>query len=199
MSKILVVTGTVNEEKNSYSTAVVKKFIDEYKKINKDDEFTFLNLNNTPMANITLNSNNFSNYFNKEDALDYIAQLKSVDKLIISSPMNNFGPSSLIKNYLDHVLLADQTFSYKYGEKGKSIGLLTNLTVQPIVAQGAPIGWYPFGSVENYLKGVFDFTGSKQMPPIVLAGTKVAPLKDLSPEKAAETLLSLIQTNAKKF
>lgn len=56
--------------------------------------------------------------------------------------MTNFAPAPVLRNFIDHIMVADHTFSYKYSKKGEAIGLVTNLKTQIITVQGAPYGWY---------------------------------------------------------
>ncbi|QBQ07739.1 FMN-dependent NADH-azoreductase [Spiroplasma gladiatoris] len=198
-NKILVISGTVSPKDKSYSIALTNKFIEAYQKNNPNDELIYLDLNDTKMAKITLTRENMQQYFNQEDALDYIKQLKEVNKVIISSPMNNFAVSAMIKNYLDHILLANETFSYKYSKKGDAKGLLDHLSVQILTTQGAPIGWYPFGDHTAYLKGTFEFVGAKINEPICFAGTKVDPISSMNPIEAINTIEAKIVEIANKF
>ncbi|AHB36380.1 FMN-dependent NADH-azoreductase [Spiroplasma apis] len=197
--KVLVISGTVSPADKSYSIALSEKFIEEYSKINKEDEIIYLDLNKEVMAQKTLTRDNFKEFFNEEDSIKYINQLKSVDKVIISSPMNNFAVTAMIKNYLDHILMADQTFSYKYVKKGDAKGLLEHLKVQILTTQGAPYGWYPFGDHTAYLKGTWEFVGAKVNEPILFAGTKVEPISKQTPKEAIESISSKIKEIAAKF
>jgi len=197
--KVLVISGTVSPADKSYSIALSEKFIEEYTKINKEDEILYLDLNKEVMAQKTLTRDNFKEFFNEEDSIKYINQLKSVDKVIISSPMNNFAVTAMIKNYLDHILMADQTFSYKYVKKGDAKGLLEHLKVQILTTQGAPYGWYPFGDHTAYLKGTWEFVGAKVNEPILFAGTKVEPISKQTPKEAIESISSKIKEIAAKF
>ncbi|AKU79626.1 FMN-dependent NADH-azoreductase [Spiroplasma turonicum] len=198
-NKVLVISGTVSPVDKSYSLELTNQFIEEYKKNNSNDEFIYLDLNNEEMAKKTLSRDNFSSFFNENDAIKYINQLKEVNKVIISSPMNNFNVSALIKNYLDHVLLADQSFSYKYSKKDGSVGLLDHLSVQILTTQGAPLGWYPFGNHTEFLKGTWEFVGAKVNEPILFAGTKVKPTSELTPKEAINTISDKIKEVAAKF
>ncbi|AKX34038.1 azoreductase [Spiroplasma litorale] len=198
-NKVLVIYGTVSPKDKSYSIELTNRFIEEYKKVNKEDEFIYLDLNNEEMAKKTLSRENFQIYFNDEDAIKYIEQLKSVDKVIISSPMNNFNVSGLIKNYLDHVLLADHSFSYKYAKKDGSVGLLNHLKVQILTTQGAPLGWYPFGNHTEFLKGTWEFVGAKVNEPILLAGTKTEPISKMDAKSAIDTIIDKISEISKNF
>ncbi|ATZ18633.1 FMN-dependent NADH-azoreductase [Williamsoniiplasma somnilux] len=194
--KVLVISGTISPKDKSYSWELSKKFIEEYTKNNPKDELIYLDLNHVPMAQKSLTEQNFATYFNEEDAMKYIQQLREVDKIVISSPMHNFNVPGIVKNYLDHILLANETFSYKYSKKGDAIGLLTNLTVQILTTQGAPFGWYMWGNHTDYLRGTWEFVGAKVVEPILLAGTKVS---GLTPTQAVDNIVEDITEAAKKF
>ncbi|AGM25272.1 FMN-dependent NADH-azoreductase [Spiroplasma chrysopicola] len=197
--KILVINGTVSPEKTSYSIALTKRFIKHYQTLNPQDEFIYLDLNKTAMALKTLTVDNFGTFFNAEDTDFYVDQLKSVDKVIISCPMNNFNVSGLVKNYFDHILVADKTFSYKYSKKGDAIGLLPHLKVQILTTQGAPYGWYLWGNHTEYLRGTWEFVGAQVNEPILIAGTKVSPMKELTPEQLVDQYDEQIQKAVKTF
>ncbi|WP_339020286.1 FMN-dependent NADH-azoreductase [Spiroplasma endosymbiont of Atherix ibis] len=197
--KVLVITGTVSPVEKSFSLALTNRFIKEYKTLNPNDEIINLDLNKEEMAHKTLSRENFGVYFNENDALKYINQLKEVDKIVISSPMNNFNVSGLIKNYLDHILLADQTFSYKYVKKGDAKGLLEHLTVQILTTQGAPFGWYLWGNHTEFLKGTWEFVGATVKEPILFAGTKIAPISTTNHDEAIDTIADQIIKAAKNF
>lgn len=172
-NKVLVIISSMINEKNSFSIALTKHFVKYYQESHPEDEIIYLNLNDTAMASKTITTHNFSNFFNQEDSDKYINQLKSVNKLIFSTPMTNFNVTSMTKNYLDHILVADKTFSYKYTKQGEAIGLLTNLKVQILATQGAPYGWYLWGNHAKYLEGTWKFAGATIAPSILVCGTKV--------------------------
>lgn len=200
MNSLLVINGSPSESNKSYSKALTDLFLKKYHDKYPEDKITILDLNTIDMAQITLNNSNASTFFNETDSLKFIKQLKEANKVICVSPMNNFNISGLLKNYLDHVLLANETFSYKYSKKGDAIGLLPHLSVQIITTQGAPLGWYHWGNHTAYLEGTWKFVGAKiNEPSLCLAGTKISPLKDETPEIAAKTLEEQINKALKTF
>lgn len=218
-NKVLVINSSMIDEKASFSAALTKTFVKFYQEANPKDEIIHLNLNDLPMASITLTTRNFNNFFNQEDSDKYIDQLKSVNKLIFVTPMTNFNVTSMTKNYLDHVLVANKTFSYKYSKQGDAVGLLTKLKVQILATQGAPYGWYLWGNHAKYLEETWKFTGATVVPSILVCGTKVKEphdndvklvigtqslekgdsLVDLGPEKTMKKFEKYIKEAAKKF
>ena len=199
MSKVLVIKSSMNAktEKGSFSNAVVDKFVEIYKAKNPEDQIEFLDINKDEAGTFSLTSENIGSYWDNVDK--YIDQLKSMDKLIVSSPMTNFNYPAVLKNYLDKVLVANKTFKYKYDEIGASEGLVKNLKVQIITTQGAPKGWYPFGDHTISLTGTFKFMGTNVVDPLIIAGLKTPQMINYSTEEVVNKFENEIKTAAEKF
>ncbi|RIV16856.1 FMN-dependent NADH-azoreductase [Mycoplasmopsis gallopavonis] len=118
-----------------------------------------------------------------------LTYFKEVDLVVISNSMINFGPSAIVKNFIDSICVPNKTFSYKYSKQGDAIGLLTNLNVIIVSTQGAPKGWYPFGNHTEWLKGVFKFIGAQNVDVVEFLGTKVAPNNLVNPKEVSPELL----------
>jgi len=91
------------------------------------------------------------------DAL--VDELLAADVLVIGAPMYNFGISSGLKAWIDHVVRAGLTF--KYGASGPE-GLATNKKAYVFIASGGvysagPAAAYDFTS--TYLRTVLGFIG----------------------------------------
>lgn len=182
MAKILIIESYLSKE-NSLSVYALEKFIDEYKKMNPNDEFIYLDLNKEEKIHTSLSANNFATFWN-EESQKYIDLVSNADKIIVSTGMVNFSISPLLKNFLDNILVANKTFRYKYDGKGKSEGLLNpNIKVQLIMAQGADVGTYPFGLFDEYLELVFKFIGIKSVSTLLFDGTKTPNQINLSLEQ----------------
>lgn len=199
MSKVLVLYSSPITKEKSATYAVTKKFVEEYKKNNNEDEITEFDLNQLEMSLSGMNSNNFSSFFNEELCDKYIEILKNTDKLIIASPMINFNVPTVLKTFIDRIAVANKTFSYKYAKKGSSIGLLDHLKVQIIASQGAPYGWYLWASHVSYLEGVWNFLGAKVTKTILIDGTKVAPFNTYTPEQIVDAKIDEIKSAATSF
>ena len=91
------------------------------------------------------------------DAL--VAELAAADLIVIASPMYNFGMSSTLKAWFDHVLRAGVTF--RYGENGPE-GLMTGKQAVVIESRG---GFYSDGpaaamdSQEAHIRTMLGFIG----------------------------------------
>lgn len=199
MAKLLVIKASMVDKSISFSEELTNRFVKYYLESNPNDEVITLDLNEVLMAQKTLNGSNLKNFFNQEDSDFYIDQLKSVHKVVFSCPMTNFNISATAKNYLDHVLVANKTFSYKYSKKGDAIGLLNHLSVQLLTTQGAPLGWYPWGNHTENLKGTFEFMGTKVVTPILVDGTKIPENANKTPVERINEFDSVIRLKAKEF
>lgn len=197
-NKVLVLKSSMLPDADSFSTHLLNKFLEYYKAKNPTDVVEIIDLNNLPMAAKTMTSANLAVYWNDADSDKYIEQLKSVDKVVISSPMTNFGIPATLKNYIDHISVANKTFSYKYSKKGEAKGLLGNLKVQILTTQGAPFGWYQWGNHTENLRGIWDFLGANVVEPLLLAGTKVT-YANKKPEDAINDYNARIKWAAEEF
>ncbi|APJ38616.1 FMN-dependent NADH-azoreductase [Mycoplasmopsis pullorum] len=199
MSKALFLHANLSSDENSTSFYLEQQFLNEFKKANPESQIEVIDLNDTELAHTYLNKKTFATYWQDVKSDQWIEKLKNVDKLIISLPMINFGPSSVVKNFIDAIAVANKTFSYKYSKKGDAIGLLNNLDVMILATQGAPKDWYLWGSHVTWLEGTWNFLGAKKVDSILLAGTKVAPYNEISPKKLVDENLQLIKEKAQSF
>ncbi len=85
-----------------------------------------------------------------------IDELESADRVVVTTPMYNFGVPSTLKAWIDLVCRAGKTF--RYTDRGPE-GLLDDRRVDVIVTTGG----VPLGSdldfVSDYLTRVFNFIG----------------------------------------
>ncbi|MDW2829879.1 FMN-dependent NADH-azoreductase [Mesomycoplasma ovipneumoniae] len=199
---ILVLKSSVNERKGSYSSTLSDLFVKFYREINPQDQIEVLDLNKFDIANINLTEKNFEDgsFYQKAQSDFWIDKLKKVDKVVFSTSMTNFNYSATTKNFFDAITIPNQTFSLNK-ETGEYHGLLNNIkNVQILTAQGAPIGWYPFGNHTALIKQIFEFLGAKIVSSsFVLAGTKVAPANQLSISDFVEQHRDEIKKLAQNF
>ena len=140
-----------------------------------------------------------SDFFKNQLNDKYINLLKEANKLIIGAPMINFNIPVTLKNFIDHIAIANKTFSYKYSKKGDAIGLLNNLDVQIIATQGAPLDWYPFASHYKFLEGFWNFVGANVKESIIIHSVKIAENIKKTKEEFYEENKALIELKAKEL
>ncbi|WP_306429073.1 MULTISPECIES: FMN-dependent NADH-azoreductase [unclassified Mycoplasma] len=199
MAKVLFLEGNLSKSEVSYSSQMLYEFKNQYALSHPQDELEMINLNDTEFAKNFLHLDNFSAFWTEVNADKWISKLKEIDKLVISCSMTNFGPNSVVKNFIDGIALADKTFSYKYSKKGEAIGLLDHLSVMIVASQGAPRDWYLWGSHIEWLKGTWKFLGAHTVDTIEIAGTKIEPIKSLKPAEYALSQKDQLMIKAKSF
>lgn len=167
MIEVLYIKSHLNYE--STCNKVADLFIGELKRLNPRIKISEFDLNNEKVGKISLNSENFSHFWQDVNADFWIEKLKNVQKVIISSPIINWGYSAQIKNFFDAICLADRTFSYKYAKKGGSIGLLNNLeNVQIILSAHSKQADFVSPSPVETISGTFNFLGAQKINPALI-------------------------------
>jgi FMN-dependent NADH-azoreductase len=90
---------------------------------------------------------------------ELIAELRAADTIVIGAPMYNFGVTTSLRAWFDHVLRAGETFSYSSeGPKG----LMTNKRVIVVESRGGLYSEGPAAALdfqEPYLRHLLGFIG----------------------------------------
>ena len=85
-----------------------------------------------------------------------IEELRWADRIVLTTPMYNFGVPATLKAWIDHVCRAGITF--RYTENGPE-GLLDSRPVDIVITSGGVPLQSPVDFVSGYLKQVFAFIG----------------------------------------
>ncbi|WP_435168460.1 FMN-dependent NADH-azoreductase [Paenibacillus glycanilyticus] len=106
---------------------------------------------------------------------EILQQFKSAKKYVIIMPLHNFNIPSRLKDYMDNVMIARETF--KYTENG-GVGLLTDgrslLVIQGSGGIYTNNDWYTDNEFSHkYLKSMFNFLGIEDYRIIRAQGTNV--------------------------
>jgi len=108
-------------------------------------------------------------------AQELVDELKAADVVVLGSGMINFGPSSQLKAWFDHVTWPRVTFGY--GDAGPK-GLLTGKKVYLVTAAGGVFSegvWAQFDFQTNYLLHMLGFIGLTDVKVIRVEGTVSGP------------------------
>ncbi|MFV8470127.1 FMN-dependent NADH-azoreductase [Mycoplasma sp. VS509_3] len=197
MQKILLLDAHVLSKEVSTSHKILDLIEEQYQK-EPNNQITRIDLNETVLSKVFMTSQNMSTYWQDVESDKWIELVKNTDILVISNPMINFSAPVIVKNFIDSISVANKTFSYKYSNKGDAIGLLTNLKKVIIVStQGAPEGWYPWGTHALWLEGTFKFLGAQEVQHIKWYGTKVKPTSEIKLEELQNHIDNQIKTAIK--
>ena len=118
-------------------------------------------------------------------------ELLATDLLVIATPMWNFGIPPTLKAWIDLVVRAGRTFTFK--DDGV-VGLATGKKAILVLASGGVFSggpWAPLDFVEPYLRQILGFIGISDVQVVRAEGMNVPPLAaDAVPkaEKAVEEL-----------
>lgn len=190
MSKVLYITANPKQESKSFGLRVGREFINEYKKLNKDDVIEEINLFDTyvPMVDKDIlnaweklaNGTEFQNL--KEEEKNKVAAFSSLtdqfinaDKYVIVTPIWNFTIPAVMKAYLDTVCVAGKTF--KYTENGP-VGLLQGKKVIHVQASGGFFSEEPGKNLDfgtNYIRTIMNFIGITDYETIYVEGMNQFP------------------------
>lgn len=190
MSKVLYITANPKQENKSFGLRVGREFINEYKKLNKDDVIEEIDLFDTyvPMVDKDIlnaweklaSGTEFQNL--KEEEKNKLVAFSSLtdqfinaDKYVIVTPIWNFTIPAVMKAYLDTVCVAGKTF--KYTENGP-VGLLQGKKVIHVQASGGFFSEEPGKNLDfgtNYIRTIMNFIGITDYETIYVEGMNQFP------------------------
>ncbi|QPK17092.1 FMN-dependent NADH-azoreductase [Pectobacterium versatile] len=132
-----------------------------------------------------------------ERAMELVDELRAADVIVLGTGMINFGPSSQLKAWIDHITWPGITFSY---ETGVPHGLLAGKKVYLVTAAGGVFSegeYAPYDFQTNYLLHMLGFVGLTDVELIRIEGTVLGPeATQAALEKAEATVKSLLATMA---
>ncbi|MCP1224305.1 FMN-dependent NADH-azoreductase [Sebaldella sp. S0638] len=173
MSKILYIKSTPKSVEDSWSLKMSEKFLENYKKFNPDDIVEELDLYNEGIQALNAEELVRMPMPEETEVKKYANQFLEYDKFIIAAPFWNFSIPSILKAYIDRLLIAGKTF--KYTEKGFQ-SLIAGKKMMLFMGRGGIYSEEPMKSMENgikYLNLIFkDFFGL-DTDSAVLEGTNV--------------------------
>lgn len=187
--KVLYITANPKSVEYSHSLSVGEKFINEYQRLNKEDEIVKIDLFKKDVPNIDYDVMGAWGKLANGTAFDELSKTEqdkltsmnmnleefmSADKYVFVSPLWNFGLPPVLKAYIDNVLISGKTF--RYTEKGP-IGLLENKKSLYIQASG---GIYsseqmkPYEHGSNFMKVPLNFIGITDQSELLIEGVNMA-------------------------
>jgi FMN-dependent NADH-azoreductase len=185
MSKLLVINANPKTSADqSYSLQVAETFLNTYRAQNPSDTIETINVyrDDVPVVNDVVLS--AWGKFATGDSLteeeqktvgrmgEILQQFKSADKYVIILPLFNWNIPSKLKDYIDNVVIARETF--RYTEEGTIEGLMTGRKVVVIQGSGGVYSEGPTADVEfshKYLQVVFSTIGVTDYSIIRAEGT----------------------------
>ncbi|MEQ1074471.1 MULTISPECIES: FMN-dependent NADH-azoreductase [Acinetobacter] len=131
----LLINAHPKPHSSSYTQKMQNYFIEQWQRLNSNEKMTIINLSEIDIPSL---DGSMLNLFSKQIAglkLDdleqdlmirmnqILLQFKAHHRIVIAMPMHNFNITAKLKDYMDNILIARETF--RYTENG-SIGLMTD-------------------------------------------------------------------------
>lgn len=211
MTKLLYIEASP-KGKLSNSSRVASAFLDSFKAANPTATIEHLNLFSAPLPAFGREgaTQKFANVMSListgqpippegewAGVIAEVQRIASADKVLISSPIWNFGMPYTLKHYIDLICQPGATFSMN--EKGEYIGLLGGKAMQLIIASGSDYpDRFPLegdGTKTNFmtahLKHVFGMMGFDNIQTL-----HAGPTDALGPEEGAKVITASIEVAA---
>jgi FMN-dependent NADH-azoreductase len=167
MTKILIINSSALGEA-SVSSKLTREMADRLKAADPSVRIAVRDIGAEPVPHLTAHTVSAIRGKAETDAAratlalsdELVGEVRDADVLVIGSPMYNFGMSSTLKTWFDHVLRAGVTF--RYTDKGVSEGLMTGKkavvveTRAGLYSEGASAG---LDSQEPHLRTLLGFIG----------------------------------------
>ncbi|WAW97811.1 NAD(P)H-dependent oxidoreductase [Streptococcus gallolyticus] len=170
MKTLLINVHPDYQNNNSFSATLQEKFLDKYAARFSNDDLTILNLYATDIPRIE--QDELLGIWKKQadnlplteaelalakQSQALLEQFKEHHRIVIVSPLHNFNVTSRMKDYIDNILIARETF--KYTENG-SVGLMTDdYQVLLLLASGSIYTnqdrYTTLDFAPNYIRGIF--------------------------------------------
>lgn len=189
MNKTLIINAHPKvDDTSSVSIKVFKHFLESYKElISNNETIEQINLYDdvVPMIDKTVlsawekqgNGQELNGEEQKvtERMSEILQQFKSANTYVIVFPLHNFNIPSKLKDYMDNIMIARETF--KYTETG-SVGLLKDGRRMLVIQASGGIytnnDWYTEVEYSHkYLKAMFNFLGIEDYQIVRAQGTAV--------------------------
>jgi FMN-dependent NADH-azoreductase len=113
--------------------------------------------------------------------IEILKQFKSANKYVIVYPLHNFNVPSKLKDYMDNIMIARETF--KYTDTG-SVGLLKDgrsmVVIQSSGGNYSNNDWYTEVEYSHkYLKSMFNFFGIEDYEIVRVQGTNLLDINEV--------------------
>lgn len=198
MSKILNIISSPRGE-SSNSIKLADAIIDRLREKDPGAGLTVRDLTKEPFPH--LDASHLNAFFTPPErhseehktAINYsneaIREIFDADVIVIGAPMYNFGISSTLKAWIDHIARAGITFRYtENGPKGLVEGKKVYLAVTTggVYSEG---DYAPFDFLTPYLKFVLNFIGITDITVVRAEGFALQGIQDSALEKGIDSIL----------
>ena len=173
MNKVLYIKSTPKSTDDSWSLKMSENFLENYRRFNPDDVIDELDLYSEGIQPLSGDELRKMPMPEETEEKRYASQFMEYNKIIIAAPFWNFSIPSILKAYIDRLLITGRTF--KHTENGFQ-SLVNGKKAIFLMGRGRVYSEEPMKSMENgikYLNLIFrDFFGL-ETDSVVLEGTNM--------------------------
>ena len=112
MNKVLYIKSTPKSTDDSWSLKMSENFLENYRRFNPDDVIDELDLYSEGIQPLSGDELRKMPVPEETEEKKYASQFMEYDKFIIAAPFWNFSIPSILKAYIDRLLIAGKTFRY---------------------------------------------------------------------------------------
>lgn len=175
MATILYLKANPKSDQESRTFQVAGHFIQAYQEAHPQDPIVTLDLYKENVQPLTSQEVFITHHHNADEnrIIQYAKQFHQADKFVIAAPLWNLSIPSILKAYIDYIMIAGINFTYT--EAGP-VGLCGGKKVMYITARGGLYSQEPMASFEmgeRYLRTVFGFLGITDFDTIVAEGLDI--------------------------
>ncbi|RIV16746.1 FMN-dependent NADH-azoreductase [Mycoplasmopsis gallopavonis] len=182
MKQVLLLNGSISNNSSSKSQIILDYFLEKLKEQKPNLKLESYDLNKTH-SRALLHSNNINNFYQVLKSDKWIKKLREVDTLILVSSEVNFSPAPVVRNFIDSILVAKETFNYSQNLNDENKGNLNHLNVILITSRGSQPDWYKWSRSVSWLENVWKFLRAKQVFKLEITGTNLPTIKNLNKEE----------------
>lgn len=166
--KVLYVNASPNPTMVGAAETYADAFLDELKQLNENLNISTINLYDHPWSK-HLRHDEFAN----ETFYETVDHFLSFDRIVFAFGMYNLSVPSILKSYIDRIVIREKTFGYT--KEGLPKGLLANKNVKSVLfaARG---GFYIGKNVHhdvNFMADNLNFMGINDVKTFLMEGTQI--------------------------
>lgn len=169
----------------SVSRTLSAAIIDRLRETHPALDITYRDLAADPLSHATVAG------FATGQAQEVLDEFLSTDIVVIGAPMYNFGISSQLKSWFDHILIPGKTFRYtESGVEGFAAGkrAIVALSRGNVYSAGSPAA--PSEHAESHLRAMLAFIGISDIEFVIAEGVALGPEQR---EAALESALAQVK------
>lgn len=175
MAMLLYIKANPKSDQDSRTFQISEHFVQTYRTVHPGDNIVTLDLYRENVKPLTGEEVSLTHAAKASDHpfLNYARQFNQADKFVFAAPLWNLGIPSILKAYLDYVMIVGINFSYtETGPKGLCIGKkAVHITSRGGVYSEGPFAAYEMG--DRYLRTILGFMGIIDVGTIAAEGLDI--------------------------